>query len=153
MFISIAPSSAPTNITVTSLTSKELSITWAPPVPSDQNGLIREYVITLLEEYSGTLVNITVEGNISSYVFQNLHPAYTYSLEIAAITVSKGPYSDVIKVDTDEDSEYFIHVIVPMSYFCLTLHSSSSFSCSFIHNKSCCQLNQHPLVLGATPCG
>lgn len=77
--------------------------------------MIRGYIITLLEEYSGTLAHISVEGNTTSYDFQDLHPAYIYALKMAAITVSQGPYSDVVKVETEEDSEYLFFICCSQS--------------------------------------
>ena len=104
--IIVAPNSAPINITIIDITSREFSVVWTPPSLPDQNGVIRSYVITLIEEYSGSTLDISVEGNVTSFDFQDLHPAYTYALEIAAVTISQGPNSDVILVKTAEDGWY-----------------------------------------------
>ena len=99
----VAPSSAPTNIVVSNITSMEFSIEWGPPSLADQNGVIRGYSIALTEKISATTTSFSVAGNVTLFDFQDLHPAYTYALEIAAVTVSPGPYSEVMLVKMADD--------------------------------------------------
>ncbi len=81
----------------------EFSVEWAPPSQTDQNGMIRGYTITLTEDSGMTMV-VSLAENVTSFEFQDLHPAYTYALEIAAATVSQGPYSEVMLVKMADDS-------------------------------------------------
>ena len=83
----------------------EFSVAWSALAQPERNGVIRSYTITLTEEYSGNAMVFSVLGNVTSFEFLNLHPAYTYALEIAAVTVSHGPNSDVMLVKMADDSE------------------------------------------------
>lgn len=79
---------------------------WLPPVHSKRNGIIRSYSIILTLTQSQVSVTHSVAGNITSFYFQNLHPAYIYEFEVAAVTISQGPYSDVVEVKMEEDGMY-----------------------------------------------
>ena len=59
----------------------------------------------------GAVVQHTVDANITSLTFPNLHPAYIYSVAIAAVTISQGPLSDAITVTLEEDSEQCIMLV------------------------------------------
>lgn len=93
---------------VTNITSTGFSVEWLPPAHSDRNGIIRNYSISLLDENNGVILLNGVNGNTTSFYFHSLHPAYTYSLAVAAATVSQGPYSDVISVTLADDSKFEI---------------------------------------------
>ena len=41
-----------------------------------------------------------------SFVFNNLHPFYTYYCAVAAVTVSVGPFSNVTTVQTAQDGKF-----------------------------------------------
>lgn len=96
------------SIVVTNVTSRDFSIQWLPPVPSDRNGELRGYAITLTDEVSGVATPFAVGGNVTSLEFWDLHPAYTYILAIAAVTVSQGPFSDPMRITMDENGEHNI---------------------------------------------
>ncbi len=67
--------------------------------------MIRSYSVTLIDDDSGAATLFTVDGNMTSLDFLDLHPAYTYSLELAATTTSQGPLSDTVRVEMAEDSK------------------------------------------------
>lgn len=50
----------------------------------------------------------------SPFVVQSLHPHYTYHFRVGAHTVQTGPYSDVVVVQTPEDSKCKVHVLLIM---------------------------------------
>ncbi len=50
-------------------------------------------------------VSHVIPGNTTTLSFQNLHPAYSYDVSIAAITVTPGPYSEALTVTMDEDGK------------------------------------------------
>ena len=108
LFLSLncaAPSSAPENITVSGVTSRSFSVQWLPPLPEDRNGEIRSYSIMLTDKTKGVLMPYSLGGNETSTSFQDLHPAYTYSVTVAAVTIEEGPFSDALSVMMDEDSK------------------------------------------------
>lgn len=98
-----APSSPPLNVSVSGITSREFSLQWLPPATQDHNGILQNYSISLRDETMGAVTLYTVDTNRTSMTFPNLHPAYIYSVAIAAVTVSQGPLSDAITVIMKED--------------------------------------------------
>ena len=72
MSLITVPSGAPTNVTVESLSSTSLMITWEPPAPSLRNGVITQYRLlvtsdsreTEVYDVSGSLLSREIEGNI-----------------------------------------------------------------------------------------
>lgn len=79
---------------------------WLPPSYSDRNGEISNYSIVLTDSVRGTNVGYNVSGNVTSFRFVNLHPAYLYGVRIAAVTISPGPYSHMIDVNMAEDGKF-----------------------------------------------
>ena len=71
MSLITVPSGAPTNITVESLSSTSLMITWEPPAPSLHNGVITRYRLlvtsdsgeTEVYDVSGGLLSRKIKGN------------------------------------------------------------------------------------------
>ena len=47
----------------------------------------------------------TYTSNVTWQAVDNLHPYYTYKCSVAAETVGLGPYSAILTVQLDEDSE------------------------------------------------
>ena len=104
--LSPAPSSSPVGIIVSNVTSRDFSTQWLPPVPSGRNGVIRGYTVVLTNEVTGLTASLALGANETSLGFWDLHPAYTYILSIAALTVSQGPFSDPTRVLMAEDGKY-----------------------------------------------
>ena len=101
---SIAPTSAPANISGYAVDSTSISISWTPPPFEDQNGIIRNYVINITELETGiTFSRVSLTTSISLY---NLHPFYRYSVTVTAVTVGPGPATTVFIVQTREDGRF-----------------------------------------------
>ena len=66
----------------------------------DLNGIIRSYVVIIREISTGRLYNFTSYNRTQS--IDSLHPYYNYTCEVAAETVSTGPYSRPVTVSTKE---------------------------------------------------
>ena len=83
------------------VTSRSISLTWNPPTPANQNGIIRSYIInmTVLE----TQETIQFISNSAERNFEMLHPYYTYSFALSAVTTGPGPPSSAYNVTTDEE--------------------------------------------------
>ena len=103
-FLFLVPSGPPLNVTTRAVNSTTIQVTWAPPAPEDQNGIITLYNI-----------NVTVSETKSNFVFNTsrkilevtgLHPHYTYLLVVSAVTVGQGPYSEPQTITTLEDCKF-----------------------------------------------
>lgn len=87
-----------------------IAITWDPPLPQAQNGIIRHYTIFIAAEqlwvnYSQELVlSETTELNVTG-----LRPFVTYQIQMNAYTISPGPLSRNYTVTTLETGEQGLH--------------------------------------------
>ena len=98
----IAPSGPPL-LLMSQKTSTTLILWWNPPSYESQNGIIRQYVIWVIE--AGTSTITTYTSNTIQLTLNDLHPYYTYKCLVAAETVGVGPYTAVLTVQLDEDSK------------------------------------------------
>uniref|UniRef100_A0A674N4U5 Roundabout, axon guidance receptor, homolog 2 (Drosophila) n=1 Tax=Takifugu rubripes TaxID=31033 RepID=A0A674N4U5_TAKRU len=84
-----APSAPPQQVTVLTVgnqNSTSISISWDPPPPDHQNGIIQEYKIWCLGNESRFHVNKTVDAAIRSVVVGGLQVGVVYRVEVAAST-------------------------------------------------------------------
>ena len=130
---SAVPSGPPTNFQVRADTSRSLVLSWNPPLPQYQNGIVRKYIVTVAlnsthiylrwdhppEEFHYGVIRwyqINITEQYTGRVFQEaseeteitigpLHPHYIYHCAIAAVTVDVGPFS-TITVRTEEGGMY-----------------------------------------------
>ena len=128
MSLITVPSGAPTNITVESLSSTSLMITWEPPAPSQRNGVITRYRLlvtsdsgeTEVYDVSGSLLSREIEGNVltwcrklsivnlTSFFPTDLEKYSQYGIQIAAVSShGTGPPSPAVFVRTNEDCKTF----------------------------------------------
>ena len=103
LHLSKAPASAPTNITGHATDSTTIVLSWSPPPPGDQNGIIRSYNISVIEQDTGR--EFSRDSVNTEESFHSLHPFYIYSVTVTATTVAPGPPSLPIIVQTEEDSK------------------------------------------------
>ena len=107
-FDSIAPTSAPANISGLAVDSTGISISWNPPPFEDQNGIIRHYAINITELETGiTFSHVSLTTSISLY---NLHPFYRYSVTVTAVTVGPSPATIAFTVQTREDGMFLFNL-------------------------------------------
>ena len=99
---STVPTSSPLNVTVMSVISASLRVSWQPPVLRDHNGPITGYVIQYTRVGpSGMSMNVTsqnteVESRLTAYV--------DYSVIVASMTVNgTGPFSNPMVERSGED--------------------------------------------------
>ena len=95
-----APSSPPTNIQISGVSSTGFLVSWTTPPIADHNGIIRNYVVNTTEENTGRHLLFTSRTN--SQRVDSIHPYYNYTCIVAAITVSAGPFSAAIVITTAE---------------------------------------------------
>ena len=86
-----------------SVTQTGFTLTWQPPSFEDTNGIIRLYVIQVLEVETGRY--LTQTSNITEVTFDGLHPFYSYNCRIAVETIDLGPFSAPITVQLNEDGK------------------------------------------------
>ena len=97
-FSSVAPSSAPIDFQATVLDPTSVLLSWNPPPPEDQNGIIRHYEVVLVSLATG---EIHIHSSAASSVtVSSLQPFTNYSCTVAAETVATGPYAEEVTVQT-----------------------------------------------------
>ena len=69
------------------------------------NGVIRHYLVQVSESETGT--NYTYQTTAHTvFAVGDLHPYYTYSFSVQAVTVAAGPLSTPRSVRTLEDGKF-----------------------------------------------
>ncbi|XP_040083023.1 roundabout homolog 2 isoform X4 [Oryx dammah] len=84
-----APSAPPQSVTVLTVgshNSTSISVSWDPPPPDHQNGIIQEYKIWCLGNETRFHINKTVDATIRSVIIGGLFPGIQYRVEVAAST-------------------------------------------------------------------
>ncbi|XP_056663248.1 roundabout homolog 2 isoform X10 [Monodelphis domestica] len=84
-----APSAPPQSVTVLTIGSHNntsISVSWDPPPPDHQNGVIQEYKIWCLGNETRFHINKTVDASMRSVVIGGLFPGVQYQVEVAAST-------------------------------------------------------------------
>ena len=99
-----APSSPPLNVTTRTVNSTTIQVTWAPPAPENQNGIITLYNINVT--VSETKSDFVLNASTTSLNVTGLHPHYTYTFAVTAVTIRPGPYSEPQAITTPEDCKF-----------------------------------------------
>ena len=63
--------------------------------------MIRSYLINISVVETGSFSQLTSQTN--AYNISDLHPYYTYTLHVAAVTIGPGPYGLVLTIRMPED--------------------------------------------------
>jgi len=106
IFHYVAPTSPPLSPTGVAVSSSSLSLSWHPPPPEHENGLIRQYIVNITEVATGRIFQHTTPTN--SLLVSLLHPYYTYQWTVSAYTVGNGPYTNLSTVTTPEDGQFHL---------------------------------------------
>ena len=86
----------------TDVTSTTITLSWSSPSDDLHNGLIRHFLINVIETNTG--VNYTIQTLArTTFTIGDLHPYYTYKLSVQAVTVLPGPPSLSVTVLTLQD--------------------------------------------------
>ena len=103
MFVYTAPSGPPQDLRSSPLSSTAIEISWYPPRSENRNGIIRQYFINITTIITGDTWQLTtVDTNAT---VGSLHPFYSYSITVAAETISLGPFTSPVIVETPEDGK------------------------------------------------
>ena len=107
-----APTGAPQSVNVTVTSSTTLELKWAPPLKAETNGVIREYSIRYRQvECTTNGTNLTawttstVNGSKTSTELKNLAKWSCYEVQIRAVTIKSGVWSDSKQSRTREDGK------------------------------------------------
>lgn len=84
-----APSGPPQNLSILITSSRSVTLQWLPPRPDQQNGIIQQYNVQLLVLQTSAVLQYT--STLHTLTISNLHPYYTYTCSITAVTVAPGP--------------------------------------------------------------
>ena len=105
VFISV-PTSPPLNPTGVADTSRSLSLSWNPPPPGDQNGMLRHYVVNIIEVETGRnhSAHNTRPHDLFTGAITCIHTILT-SGESLLTQSERGPYTNVSTLRTPEDGE------------------------------------------------
>ena len=101
---SSAPTIPPLSPTGVAVSSRSLSLSWSPPPPEHQNGIIRHYLVNITELETGRIFHHMTPA--TSIQISLLHPYYTYNWRVSAYTVEMGPYTNISTVTTPEDGQF-----------------------------------------------
>ena len=100
------PSSSPAGLTGYPTGSRSLSLSWRPPaVP---NGVVVRYHINVTALPTSTSWQLTSPSLAREVT--GLHPYYTYSIRVAAVTVGEGPFSPAVNIRTFQDGTIILTV-------------------------------------------
>ena len=109
-YLHSVPSEPPQNITVESESSTSIQVDWDPPREIFQFGIIRYYTVRYKVSMNsvGSIVSVNVTDILHrSLLINDLMEFTNYSVEVTAVTIGEGPYSDPVTVVTDQDSKCF----------------------------------------------
>ena len=109
-----APSGPPLNVTTRTVNSTTIQVTWAPPTPESQNGIITLYNINVT--VSETKSDFVLNASTTSLNVTGLHPHYTYTFAVTAVTIRPGPYSEPQAIITPEDCKFNFCLFVLASF-------------------------------------
>ena len=98
-----APEASPVLVSHSSIMSRSVDLSWGAPRSDRHNGIIRYYVIEAYENATGNVFMYQTLSDQTSFTLTNLHPYYTYSIRVAAFTVSTGPFSSSNTILTMQD--------------------------------------------------
>ena len=99
------------------MNSTTLTLSWDPP-PFDQiNGYIRHYIVVVTERETAS--EFQEQPTNTQVTLQSLHPYYTYTCRVAAVTTGPGPYTGNLTIQLPEDGKITDFKCLTMMIFCL----------------------------------
>ena len=108
--VALGPSTSPDNLTVDEIGPNHVELSWVEPNADEHNGIIRFYLLSIIEEE--TFTNFTLTSINTRVLVTNLHPFYTYNVTVAAVTTSQGPFSEHITFMTLQTGTLIFKIIV-----------------------------------------
>ena len=99
----LVPSGPPKDISAIALGPRIIQINWNQPLPEDQNGFIRSYMVNITMSETGQHIQLTT--NSTTITAEGLHPYYNYHISVAAVTIAIGPYTKIYSLQTPQDGK------------------------------------------------
>ncbi len=107
MYNYTVPSSSPSNVSATAVSSTVISVMWQEVAAIDQNGNITVYEVTYNGEFDVMNQSNFTDGNTQVLNITGLDEFADYTISVRAYTsMGPGPYSPIALVTTDEDSKF-----------------------------------------------
>ena len=100
----IVPSGPPTNFVTAPVDSRTVNLTWSPPVPQEQNGILRYYVVIVRSALSTETRNIS--STQTSIAITGLRPYTLYNCTVSVGTVGLGPATIIRQIITPQDGKH-----------------------------------------------
>ena len=110
-FFFAAPSVSPGNFQARVLDSRTMQLSWDPLPSALQNGIVRQYIVTILDIAGKARVINTTETSVK---VASLNPFTTYTCTVAAETIAVGPYTLPVQIVTPQDGKHRYIAIVPI---------------------------------------
>ena len=89
------------------ITSTSLTLTWQHPSIESHNGIIRKFIVKLIDLRSGvqSFYNVTS----TTVTLSDLRPHNAYNISVSAFTTASGPYSEYISFSTNEAGTFSVY--------------------------------------------
>ena len=98
-----APSGSPANFQARALDSRTIQLSWDPLPSALQNGIVRQYRVTILDIAGEARVITTTETSVNVAA---LNPFTMYTCTVAAETIAVGPYTLPVEIVTPQDGKH-----------------------------------------------
>ena len=98
-----APSGSPANFQARALDSRSIRLSWDPLPSALQNGIIRQYRVTLVDSAGQARV---VNTTVTSVTVAALVPFTSYNITVAAETITLGPPTSPLQIVTPQDGKH-----------------------------------------------
>ena len=106
------PGAPPVMVSQSNLLSRSAEISWDAPRVDQQNGVIRYYHIEAYENNTRNTLTYQTPSSQTSFIVNNFHPYYEYTVRVLAVTIGPGPLSTPITVNTPQDGRPLLFFIV-----------------------------------------
>ena len=98
-----APSGSPANFQARALNSSSIHLSWDPLPSTLQNGIIRQYKVTLVDSTGQARV---INTTITSVTVAALTPFTSYNFTVAAKTIALGPSTSPLQFLMPQDGKH-----------------------------------------------
>ena len=98
-----APSGSPVNFQARALDSRSIHLSWDPLPSALQNGIIRQYRVTLVDSAGQARV---INTTVTSVTVAVLVPFTSYNITVAAETITLGPPTPPLQIVTPQDGKH-----------------------------------------------
>ena len=103
MHFTLAPSGIPANFQARALDSRSIQLSWDPLPSALQNGIIRWYRVTILDNAGEERIINTTETSVTVAA---LTPFTMYNFTVAAVTIAVGPSTPPLEIITPQDGKH-----------------------------------------------